>query len=81
MNVKQVDKKRKAPTVAAIVMIIFMLFFIAMVVWGYTTEPIPMIFMVLIVAIPIFIIIGTLMALKQRFKEIEGGEEDAASKY
>ena len=81
MNVKQVDKKRKAPMVAAIVMIIFMLFVIAMVVWGYVVEPIPIIFMALIIAFPVFVIIGTLIALKQRIKEIEGGEEDVASKY
>ena len=31
--------------------------------------------------IPIVIIVGTLIALAGRMKEIEGGEEDEASKY
>ena len=81
MNVKHVDKKRKAPVVSAIVMIIMMLAFAGLMIWGYIVEPIPIIIIVLLMFIPAVIIIGTVLALRQRIKEIEGGEEDAASKY
>ena len=39
------------------------------------------IFFALIVAIPVVVIVGVLLALKDRIRQIEGGEEDAASKY
>ena len=81
MNVNHIDKKRKAPIVAAITMIMIMLATIALLVWGYTTEPLPIVFFALIVAIPVVVIVGVLLALKDRMREIEGGEEDAASKY
>ena len=81
MNVNHVDKKRKAPIISAIVMIIMMIAIIALLVWGYITEPLPIVFFAIIVAIPVGVIIGVLMALRDRMREIEGGEEDAASKY
>lgn len=81
MNVNHIDKKRKAPIVAAITMIMIMLATIALLVWGYMTEPLPIVFFALIVAIPVVVIVGVLLALKDRMREIEGGEEDAASKY
>ncbi len=37
--------------------------------------------LLLIAGIPAVIIVGTLVALAGRMKEIEGGEEDEASKY
>ena len=81
MNVKHVDKKRKAPVVAAIVMIIMMLVFAGLMIWGYIVDPIPIFVIAVVMIIPAVIIIGTVLALRQRIKEIEGGEEDAASKY
>ena len=81
MNVKHTDKKRNATIKAAIVMSILMIALIALLIWAYITEPLPIIFFIIIVAFPIAVIIGVWLALKQRLKEIEGGEEDAASKY
>ena len=81
MNVNHVDKKRKASITSAITMIIIMIATIALLVWGYIVEPLPMIIFAIIVAIPVAVIVGILLALKERMKEIEGGEEDAASKY
>lgn len=81
MNVEHVDKKRKAPIIAAVVMILFMAATIALMVWGYLLEPIPIVIFIILMAIPIAIIVGVLLALKERIKQIEGGEEDAASKY
>ena len=81
VNVSHVDKKRKASITSAITMIIIMIATIALLVWGYIVEPLPMIIFAIIVAIPVAVIIGVLLALKERMREIEGGEEDAASKY
>jgi len=81
MNVNHVDKKRKAPIISAITMVIIMISTIALLVWGYMVEPFPLVFFVLIVAIPVVVIVGVLLALKDRMRQIEGGEEDAASKY
>jgi len=81
MNVNHVDKKRKAPIISAITMVIIMIATIALLVWGYIVEPLPFVFFALIVAIPVVVIVGVLLALKDRIRQIEGGEEDAASKY
>lgn len=81
MNVNHVDKKRKAPIVSAITMIAIMIATIALLIWGYMVEPLPLVFFALIVAIPLVVIVGVLLALKDRMRQIEGGEEDAASKY
>jgi len=81
MNVNHVDKKRKAPIISAITMIIIMIATIALLVWANTVEPLPFVFIALIIAIPVVVIIGVLLALRDRMRQIEGGEEDAASKY
>jgi len=81
MNVNHVDKKRKASIISAITMIIIMVATIALLVWANTVEPIPFVFLVLIIAVPVAVIGGVLLALKDRMRQIEGGEEDAASKY
>ena len=81
MNVNHVDKKRKAPIISAITMIIIMIATIALLVWANTVEPLPFVFITLIIAIPVVVIVGVLLALRDRMRQIEGGEEDAASKY
>lgn len=81
MNVEQTDKKRKAPIISTIVMIILMIIVIGFVLWAAKVDPIPMPVLLFIIAMPVAVIIGVLLALKQRMKQIEGGEEDAARKY
>lgn len=81
MNVEHVDKKRKAPIIAAMVMIIMMIGVIGLLVWAAKVDPIPLPILLFILAIPVAVIGGVLLALKERMKEIEGGEEDAARKY
>jgi hypothetical protein len=44
-------------------------------------EPLPVVLFVILLLIPLAIIIGVAVSLKQRFEEIKGGEEDAVSKY
>ena len=84
MNVNKTDfrrKKRTGAIVGAIVMVALMVFTIVLMLWGNSQDPIPLGLLLLLIAIPVVIIIGTLAALAGRMKEIEGGEEDEASKY
>ena len=74
-------KKRTGSIAGAVVMILLMAFTIVLILWANTQDPIPLGLLLLIAAIPVIIIIGTLIALAGRMKEIEGGEEDEASKY
>ena len=84
MNVNRTDvhrKKRTGAIVGAAVMTVLMVFTMGMMLWGNSQDPIPLGMLLLLLAIPLVIIIGTLAALAGRMKEIEGGEEDEASKY
>ena len=84
MNVNKTDvhkKKRTGAIVGAAVMIVLMLVTIIIVFWANAQDPIPLGLLLLIAGIPAVIIAGTLIALAGRMKEIEGGEEDEASKY
>ena len=84
MNVNKTDvhkKKRTGAIVGAAVMTVLMLLTIIIVFWANAQDPIPLGLLLLIAGIPAVIIAGTLIALAGRMKEIEGGEEDEASKY
>ena len=84
MNVNKTDvhkKKRTGAIVGAAVMTVLMLVTIIIVFWANAQDPIPLGLLLLIAGIPAVIIAGTLIALAGRMKEIEGGEEDEASKY
>ena len=57
---------------------------IVLMVWGFTSDPAdapPMALLVVMIAIPGVIILGVLLALFQRIKEIQKGEEDDAKNY
>ena len=57
---------------------------IVLMVWGFTADPTdapPLALLVVLVAIPGVIILGVLLALFQRIKEIQKGEEDDAKNY
>lgn len=84
VNVQSKDKTRrkKDALIAALVAIVFMVMFLLLMLWAVYTEPeIPVILVILIVSFPLLGIVGTVLALKERFSEIEGGELDEASKY
>ena len=81
MNVEHVDTKRRGPIAAAVVMILLMIVTIVALVWTAIIEQMPTPILVICVAFPVVVIGGVLLALKERMKQIEGGEEDAASKY
>jgi len=84
MNVNKTDvhnKRRTGAIIGAVVMILLMGFTIGLMLWANTQDPIPTGLLIFLIAIPVVIIGGILAALAGRMKEIEGGEEDEASKY
>ena len=83
MNVKSSDvkKRRNGAIIAAAVVVLFMIAMIAMVIWANGIDPAPkgiLIFSIILIG---SIIVGVLIALGQRLKEVKGGEIDEASKY
>ena len=80
-----VKLRRYGPsTAAAVVMAVLMLAIIALMIWAYVVEPAeapPMALMAVLVAIPLVVIIGVVLAMLQRWKEIGKGEMDEARKY
>ena len=73
-----------APTVAAVLMIAFMAAAIGLMVWAYRVDPgdaPPLVLMAVLVAIPGIVILGMVLALVQRWRELRGGEQDEARKY
>ncbi len=83
MNVKNNDRQKRkvAPIVISIMFILFfsiMGISLPIITWR---EHAPIIITVVLFVIPYTLIVGIVMVLKQRMKEIEGGEEDVARKY
>ena len=84
MDIKKTDirKKRKTGAIAgAVIMTVLMAISVIFVLWVNTEDPMPFALLAILIAIPVVITGGTLAALAGRMKEIEGGEEDEASKY
>ena len=74
-------RKKRGSIIAAIVFILIMFAFVGILIWGYTQDPIPNLLFGLFLMVPIVIVLAVTVALLQRIKELEGGEEDAARKY
>ena len=84
VNLGKVDihmKKKTGAVTGGAVMMIFMFFLIGMILWGNSVDPIPIGLLLFLIAIPTVMIIAIMVVLRSRMKEIEGGEEDEASKY
>lgn len=85
MNVSEQDKKKKRYSMAAgLVFIGFMVFLEIFMTWAFFTEPEgapPIALMILLWLIPLAVICGMVVVMKERLKEIEGGEENEAAKY
>lgn len=70
--------------VMALLTTVLMAAIIALMVWGFTVDPAdapPLALVAVLVAIPAVVILGVLLALFQRIKEIQKGEEDDAKNY
>ena len=86
VNVKKKDAHAKyaGAVIAALVMVALMAGLIALFVWAFTVDPAdapPLPLLIFILALPSAVIVGVFIALIQRFKQIKGGEEDAAAQY
>ena len=86
VNVKKKDAPAKytGAVIAALVMVALMAGLIALFVWAFTVDPAdapPLPLLIFILALPSAVIVGVFIALVQRFKQIKGGEEDAAAQY
>ncbi len=73
--------KYVAPTVCAVLVILLMTFYLALFLFASFVVPIPIPFLLLYTLIPGTVIAGVVIALRQRYNEIKGGEEDDASQY
>lgn len=86
MNIKKHDHRKDyiAPVIAAVVMIFFMAVTILLLVSVGLEEKsttAEILFFIAVGAILVAVIVGVIIALYQRIKQIKGGEEDAAAKY
>lgn len=84
LDIQKKDKQRKKKNaiIAAVTAVALMAIFLANVLIGIIAAPgIPVFLAILVTAVPIVGIAGTLLALRERLKEIEGGEIYEASKY
>lgn len=83
MNVTVTDKRKKklAPVIMTIATILVMLAVFGTMAWGMMTDTPPVGIIVFLVAFPVLVIVGVVIALIQRLKEIDKGEENEASKY
>ena len=84
VNVSKIDvhrKKKLGAAIGGVFMIVLMAFFMGILLWGNSQEPLPPVLLVFLIGFPILFIVCTVVALRSRLKEIEGGEEDEAAKY
>ena len=87
MNKQKQDTKRRrfvAPIVVTIVMTALMAGLIWLFLWAFQVDPAgapPLPVLALFVAIPAAVVVGVIIALVQRVREIERGEEDDARNY
>ena len=84
MDIKNIDvhlQKKLGALLGFSIMAVFMLLWIGIMIYARTTEEMPIGVFFIAIAVPMLIMTGLTVALIQRNKEIEGGEEDEASKY
>ena len=73
--------KRIGPILITIGVVLFGLMMVGFMTWASTEEPIPLPLYLYFVLPVIAVIIGVVLALRERLSEIEKGEEDVAAKY
>jgi len=83
MNVSKTDvaEKKRSAVIAASVMLVIVLMWDILVVYFNTIEPLPLFINLLWIIPANAVIIGILIALFERIKEIDKGEENEARKY
>jgi DNA-binding transcriptional MerR regulator len=81
VNNSDVKKRRNGAIIAAAAVVIFMIAAIALIIWADGIEPAPKGILIFMIAVFGIVIVGVLIALSQRLKELKGGELDEADKY
>ena len=83
MNVSKMDvsKKKRGAQIAAGVMVALILLWDLFVLTINSYDPAPLPVILLLTVPATLVIIGIVLALRERMKEIDGGEEDEAVKY
>ena len=86
VNIRKKDTMARylGPVIAALDFVGLMGLTIAFLVWACTVDPVdrpPLGLLIFLIAAPMVVIVGVVLALIQRIKQIQGGEEDAASQY
>lgn len=76
-----VNKRRGGAILSAVVWVVLMGILILAALWGNRVDPLPTGVLIAILAVPAAVIIGVVIALIQRMKELKGGEYDEARKY
>ena len=77
-------KKKIAPWIVALVFIVFLGTYIGILIFAQLQArevPFAVVFIGLYIVILAAMIVGIIIALRQRLKEIDGGEEDEALQY
>ncbi|MBO6158734.1 MAG: MerR family transcriptional regulator [Firmicutes bacterium] len=83
MNVQHSDvKKRMSGAVIAAISVVGMIgVFLAMILWANSEDPAPIGVLIFLIVVLVSVVVGVLVALRQRIKEVKKGEIDEASKY
>ena len=82
VNKTDIKKTKRGPIIAATVCILFFVTMLGFIGWAELADPeTPIGFVLIMFVLFIAMIVGTLFALKERLKEIEGGEIYEARKY
>ncbi len=76
-----VSVRRKGSLLSAVVMIGVMLAVIVLLLWAQSVDPLPLWGFAFILLAPVVVVVGILIALHQRMKELERSELDEAGKY
>ena len=75
------SKKKIAPVIVTIAVILFSLAYISLFVVLAVSSPELIIMSAIAIVIYLSVCVGIILALRERIKEINGGEEDEALKY
>ena len=83
MDVEKTDTRRRktGAIIAAAVVVLFMIAMIVMFFWANEMDPAPKGILIFCLVVFGAVIIGVIIALIQRLKEVKGGEIDEARKY
>ena len=85
MKISEQDKKKKRYSIGAGMLFIGLMVFIEfLMTWAYLTIPEgapPVLVMIFLWLLPLAFICGIVVVIRERVKEIEGGEENEAAKY